>query len=101
MGKSLAAAVLIALATLSVPATAAAAPAEDQPGFSCITDGNRICGPNNANGAAAGCYDDTAQLVAPWPCHIVVDQNGDADVYTGLVDTHGQPVECRDICLGA
>lgn len=101
MGKSLTAAVLIALAAISATATAHAAPAEDEPGFSCITDGNRICGPNNPTGAIAGCYDDTGALVAPWPCHIVVDQNGDADVYTGLVDAQGQPVECRDICLGA
>src|ERR1700753_2274679 len=30
---------------------------EDQPGWSCVTDGNRICGPNNPEGKPAACYD--------------------------------------------
>jgi hypothetical protein len=47
--------------------TAVASPQEDDPGFSCVTDGNRICGPGNANGVPPGCY-DAGVLVAPWPC---------------------------------
>ena len=57
---------------------------EDDPGWSCVDDGNRICGPGNPQGAPAGCYDDGGVLVAAWPCHVVVDANGDGDVYEGL-----------------
>lgn len=63
-----------------------AAPLEDEPGFSCVDDGNRICGPGNSEGKPAGCYDTGGVLVAPWPCHVVVNPStGDADVYTGLI----------------
>lgn len=67
----------------SAPAIAAPAVPEDSPAFDCIFDGNRVCGPNNAQGAAAGCYNDRAALVAPWPCHVVVNADGSADVYAG------------------
>lgn len=57
---------------------------EDDPGWDCRTMGDRRCGPTNTNLVAAGCYNDAAQLVAPWPCHIVVDpMTGEADVYEG------------------
>lgn len=58
----------------------ASGPQEDEPGWSCVDDGNRICGPGNTNGAPAGCYDDGGVLVAVWPCHVIVNS---ADVYTG------------------
>lgn len=58
---------------------------EDSPAWSCVDDGNRICGPGNPEGKPAACYDDGGVIVAAWPCHIVVDPaTGDADVYTGL-----------------
>jgi len=58
---------------------------EDSPAWSCVDDGNRICGPGNAQGAPAGCYDDGGVLVAPWPCHVVVNPaTGEGDVYLGL-----------------
>jgi hypothetical protein len=41
---------------------------EDQPCWSCVDDGNRICGPGNAQGAPAGCYDEGGVLVTAWPC---------------------------------
>ena len=41
---------------------------EDQPGWSCVDDGNRVCGPDNEGGQPAGCYDDGGVLVAVWPC---------------------------------
>ncbi|VBA56020.1 hypothetical protein LAUMK142_05350 [Mycobacterium pseudokansasii] len=41
---------------------------EDQPGWSCVDDGNRVCGPENSEGKPAGCYDDGGVLWAPWPC---------------------------------
>lgn len=64
-----------------------AAPAEDEPGFSCVDDGNRICGPGNAEGKPAGCYDTGGVLVAPWPCHLVVNPaTGEGDVYTGQAE---------------
>ena len=56
---------------------------EDDPGWSCITDGNRICGPGNPDGVPAGCYDDAGMLVAPWPCFVVVNPDGTSDVYVG------------------
>lgn len=61
-------------------ARAQASPNEDQQ-WSCVDDGNRTCGPGNANGAPAGCYDDGGVLVAPWPCYVVVNADGSSDVY--------------------
>ena len=59
----------------------AQAATEDSPSWSCVDDGNRICGPGNANGVPAGCYDDGGVLVAPWPCHVIVNPDGSADIY--------------------
>lgn len=42
------------------------APQEDDPGWSCVDDGNRICGPGNANGVPAGRYDEGGVLVETW-----------------------------------
>lgn len=55
---------------------------EDDPGWDCITMGDRSCGPTNSNGFVAGCYDDTGAMVAAWPCHVVVNPDGSSDVYT-------------------
>lgn len=83
MLRPITAAVLIGLAALSAPAIAHATPIqEDQIGWSCVDDGNRICGPNNAEGKPAGCYDDGGVLVAAWPCYVVVNADGSSDVYT-------------------
>jgi hypothetical protein len=73
--------------TVGVPAvTASATPAgqtqEDDPGWDCRTMGDRSCGPTNAQGVQAGCYSDGGALVAAWPCYVVINQAGDADVYT-------------------
>ncbi len=35
-------------------------PAEDSPEWDCRTDGNRVCGPANSQGVAAGRYWDCA-----------------------------------------
>ena len=40
---------------------------EDEPGWSCVDDGNHICGPGNSNGVPAGRYDDGGVLVNAWP----------------------------------
>lgn len=40
---------------------------EDDPRWSCVDDGNRACGPGNTNHVPAGCYDDGAVWVAPFP----------------------------------
>jgi len=37
---------------------------EDSPDWDCTTMGNRICGPNNAQGAPAGIYDQGGVLIA-------------------------------------
>ena len=84
---TLAAGILIG-AAIGVPIgpaiiTAHAAPAiqEDDPGWDCVSMGNRVCGPTNSQGIEAGCYNDAAQLVAPWPCHVVVNPDGSSDAY--------------------
>lgn len=51
-----------------VPPHAHAQPNEDDPGWSCVEFGNRVCGPDNAEGKPAGCYDDGGVLFATWPC---------------------------------
>jgi hypothetical protein len=40
---------------------------EDESGWSCVDDGNRVCGPGNAQGVPAGRYDEGGVLVDPWP----------------------------------
>lgn len=71
-------------AIISTPPVAWAAPVqEDEAGWSCVDDGNRICGPGNPEGKPAACYDDGGVIVALWPCHVVVNSDGSADVYEG------------------
>lgn len=77
----------VARADVPPPAT----PSDDSPLFDCRTMGNRICGADNDQNVAPGCYDDVARLVAPLPCYIVVGADGAADVYSGrprAVDTN-------------
>jgi len=77
----LAAAVALALALTG--GVAHATPQEDDKDWSCVTQGNRVCGPDGDNfGHTPGCYDDTGRMVAAWPCHVVVNRDGSADVYT-------------------
>jgi hypothetical protein len=84
------------LVAVGVPLIVANTPAasavdEDDLGWSCVDDGNRICGPGNPEGRPAGCYDDGGVLVAAWPCSVVIDpQTGDSDVY-GPDDRPGHP----------
>ena len=54
-------------------------PTEDSPEWNCATMGNRVCGPSSLT---PGCYNDNEEMVAPWPCFVVVDDDGNADVYT-------------------
>lgn len=42
---------------------------EDSPLWSCVDDGNHVCGPNNPQGKPAACYDDGGVIVAMWPCN--------------------------------
>ena len=76
-------------AALGIPAVGAAHAdpvaqvQEDQPGWDCRTMGNRVCGPDNSQGLAAACYNDRAEVVAVWPCHVVVNPDGSSDVYEG------------------
>jgi hypothetical protein len=73
----------LALGLMLAPVAQADTPHEGDPGWSCVDDGNRICGPTNDEGKPAGCYDDGGVLVAPWPCHLVVNPDGSSDVWTG------------------
>lgn len=54
---------------------------EDSPQWDCADMGDRVCGPDNASHVPAGCYDEGGVLVAPWPCRVVVNPDGTADVY--------------------
>lgn len=68
MIKSIAAAVAIAVLPYWVPLPAwADTPNEDEPGWSCVDDGNRICGPGNPEGKPAGQYDEGGVLIHGWP----------------------------------
>ena len=40
--------------------------AEDSPGWDCTMMGDRVCGPDNAQGAAPGLYDQGGVLLLPW-----------------------------------
>jgi hypothetical protein len=84
MLKTLVAATAIALAPLAASLATAHAdtPQEDQPGWSCVDDGNHACGPNNAQGAPAGCYDEGGVLVASWPCRWATLPDGMRVLYT-------------------
>lgn len=54
---------------------------EDDSAWDCRTMGDRVCGPTNSSGVDAGCYNDSGTMVAPWPCRIIVNADGSADVY--------------------
>lgn len=56
----------LATALLLAPAATAQAapPEEDSVGWSCAAGGNHTCGPDNPEGAAAGCYRDGVLVVA-------------------------------------
>lgn len=82
MNKTLALVIASLATTLAVGAPVAQAQPlhEDNPGWSCTTQGNRVCGPGNSQGAQPGQYVN-GKLV-PW-AHAEV------------------PAWCKDICLGA
>ena len=40
---------------------------EDDPRWSCVDDGNKVCGPGNPQGVPAGRYDEGGVLIDPWP----------------------------------
>lgn len=61
---------------ISPAAVSAAQPLEDEPAWSCVDDGNRVCGPNNANHVPAGCYDDGGVLWKAWPCEAWTPADG-------------------------
>lgn len=59
--------------------------------WSCVDDGNRVCGPQNAEGKPAACYDQGGVIVAVWPCQSTVNADGSQDVDTDADDapSHG------------
>ncbi len=72
---TLTAAALAAAALLTaVPANAQ--PLEDDQGWSCVDDGNRVCGPGNSEGKPAACYYDGGVIVALWPCEAWTPSDG-------------------------
>jgi hypothetical protein len=87
MRTTIAAAALAVAGVVAMAPTAAASPYEDEPGWSCVDDGNRVCGPGNPEGKPAACYDEGGVIVALWPCHSVSAAGGsnayDAGAYVG------------------
>lgn len=69
---------MIAIATALAVALSPVAlqPFEDDPRWSCVDDGNRVCGPDNSEGQPAGCYDDGGVLWAVWPCEAWTPADG-------------------------
>lgn len=73
----------LALGFYSQPGVAHADPIqEDSPGWSCVDDGNHICGVGNTNGVPAGCYDEGGVRVAVLPCHWEEGKDGFRYLYT-------------------
>lgn len=84
MKRLIIAAMLAASAIGGTAAVAHAQPAEDSPGWSCVDAPRHVCGPASDDyGHTPGCYDDGGVFVAPWPCHVVVNRDGSADIYSG------------------
>lgn len=54
---------------------------EDQPCWSCVDMGNRVCGPDNADHVPAGCYDDGGVLWSEWPCEAWKPSDGYRHAY--------------------
>lgn len=80
--KALIAAALAASALAWTWPASAEGVEEDSPEWSCVDDGNRVCGPGNANGVTPGCFDDGGVLEAYWPCHVEIDpRTGDTDIF--------------------
>jgi hypothetical protein len=57
----------LALGFTAAPHAHATTVMEDDPSWSCVDDGNKVCGPGNANGVPAGRYDEGGVLIDPWP----------------------------------
>ncbi len=74
---------VVAAASLAFSIPANAQPIEDDLGWSCVDDGNRICGPGNGLGLPPGEYGEGGVMVTPWD-RLAPPSRG-----------------CRDICLGA
>lgn len=74
MCTTIAAGALAVAGVVAMAPAAAASPNEDEPGWSCVDDGNHVCGPGNSEGKPAACYDDGGVIVALWPCHAVRPQ---------------------------
>lgn len=66
--RAIAAASLIFFGIADTAKALADEPLEDDPRYSCVDQGNRVCGPGNNNGVPAGCYDDGGVLFKAWPC---------------------------------
>ena len=70
------------LAALTATAVLAMAPVRyvvDWP--DCATVVYRVCTPQNVVGRTPGCYSDTGQILALWPCYVVINPDGTADVH--------------------
>lgn len=60
--------------------------------WSCVDDGNRVCGPGNAEGKPAACYDQGGVIVAVWPCQSTVNADGSQDVDFDADDVAPKPI---------
>lgn len=103
--RRLTAALALAISATLTPAAAHAETVyEDDPGWSCVDDGNRVCGPGNSEGKPAGCYDNGGVQFAAWPCEAWKPSDGyrhadgsrtwpegcQINLYTGEIDCSGR-----------
>lgn len=60
---------------------------EGDPSYSCVMDGNHVCGPNNPMGAVPGLYDN-GTLVSMWPIirSCTISQQGNKNCADQYVD---------------
>ena len=59
---------------------------EDDPRWSCVDDGNKVCGPGNAQGVPAGRYDEAA-------CLSIRGQSTPTPTWTATGDPPTEPCE--------
>ena len=89
---------VLAMLAASPDADANPGDAEDSPSFSCVLDGNQVCGPHNEMGAVPGLYNNGV-LVQSWPvirtCYFpagqITDECYDTYVDASLVRMGGMP----------
>lgn len=87
----------LALGFALAPAATAKADtvSDDDPSWSCVDQGNRVCGPGNTSGAPAGCYDDGGVMFKAWPCEAWKPSDGYIHGDGSITDASGEVIAYR------